>query len=277
MRLRFWGARGTFAACGDAFLRYGGNTTAVEFQARSGRRVLVDLGTGATELAKSLMTGDFGQGRGELPILLTHTHLDHIQGFPFFTPFFVRGNQIRILGHEPGTNTLEGVLQEKLDPHYSPLYGLENLAAGVTVETIASGDAFTLPGFDVRCVALPHGNTTTLGFRIEADGASAVFATDVEYPGAEPNDAMLDLARGVDLLIHDAMFSDQHYLRRRGWGHSSVSTAIAVAERAGAKRLALFHHHPDATDDALDELFARARTTTAVPLFGAAEGAFLEL
>jgi phosphoribosyl 1,2-cyclic phosphodiesterase len=277
VRLRFWGARGTFAACGDAFLRYGGNTTAVEFQARSGRRVLVDLGTGATELAKSLMTGEFGQGRGELPILLTHTHLDHIQGFPFFTPFFVRGNQIRILGAEPGTSTLEGVLQDKLDPHYSPLYGLENLAAGVTVETIASGDAFTIADFSVRCVALPHGNTTTLAFRIEADGAAVVFATDVEYPDAEPSDAVLDLARGVDLLIHDAMSSDQDYPRRRGWGHSSVGTAIAVAERAGARRLALFHHHPDATDDALDELFARARTTTRVPLLGAAEGAFLEL
>jgi len=277
VRLRFWGVRGTFAACGAEFLRYGGNTTAVEFQARSGQRVLVDLGTGAAELAKSLMQGELGQGHGELPILLTHTHLDHIQGFPFFTPFFVRGNQIRILGAEPGTTSLEAVLQNKLDPHYSPLYGLENLAAGVTVETIASGDAFTIEGFDVRCVSLPHGNITTLAFRIEADGAAVVFATDVEYPDAEPTDAVLDLARGVDLLIHDAMFSDDDYQQRRGWGHSSMGTAIAVAERAGARRLALFHHHPDATDDALDAVIARARTTTTVPLFGAAEGAFLEL
>lgn len=277
MRLRFWGVRGTFAACGAEFLRYGGNTTAVEFQARSGRRVLVDLGTGATELAKSLMGGEFGQGHGELPILLTHTHLDHIQGFPFFTPFFVRGNQIRILGAEPGAISLEEVLQNKLNPHYSPLYGLENLAAGVTVETIASGDAFTIEGFDIRCVGLPHGSTTTLAFRIEADGAAVTFVTDVEYPGAEPSDAVLDLARGVDLVIHDAMFSDEEYQRRRGWGHSSVATAIAVAERAGARRLALFHHNPDATDDDLDTMISRARTTTTVPLFGAAEGALLEL
>ena len=277
MRLRFWGVRGTFAACGAEFLRYGGNTTAVEFQARSGRRVLVDLGTGATELAKSLMGEEFGQGRGELPILLTHTHLDHIQGFPFFTPFFVRGNQIRILGAEPGTASLEEVLQNKLNPHYSPLYGLENLAAGVTVETIASGDAFTLEGFQIRCVALPHGNIKTLAFRIEADGAAVAFATDIEYPGAEPGDDVLELARGVDLVIHDAMFSDEDYEQRRGWGHSSVATAIAVAERAGARRLALFHHHPDATDDVLDAVVARARTTTTVPLFGAAEGAFLDL
>lgn len=275
MRLRFWGVRGTFAACGAEFLRYGGNTTAVELQAHSGRRVLIDLGTGATELAKSLMGEEFGHGRGELPILLSHTHLDHIQGFPFFTPFFVRGNQIRILGGEPGTGSLEDVLQDKLDPHYSPLYGLENLAAGVTVETIASGDAFALDGFAVRCVALPHGGTTTLGYRIEADGSAIAFVTDVEYPGGEPSDAVLELARGVDLLIHDAMFTDEDYPRRRGWGHSSVATAIAVAERADARRLALFHHHPDATDDALDAVIARARAATTVPLFGAAEGAFL--
>lgn len=277
MRLRFWGVRGTFAACGAEFLRYGGNTTALELQAQSGQRVLVDLGTGATELAKTLMAAEFGQGRGELPILLTHTHLDHIQGFPFFTPFFVRGNQIRILGAEPHARSLEGVLQHKLDPHYSPLYGLENLAAGVTVETVGAGDAFTVPGFHVRCAALPHGESTTLGFRIEADGVAVAFATDVEYPGGEPGGAMLDLARGADLVIHDAMFSDEEYARRQGWGHSSVSTAIAVAERAGARRLALFHHHPDATDDVMDALISRARQATAVPLFGAAEGVFIDL
>jgi phosphoribosyl 1,2-cyclic phosphodiesterase len=277
VRVHFWGVRGSFAACGAEFLRYGGNTTAVEFQARSGRRVLVDLGTGATALARSLMASEFGQGRGELPILMTHTHLDHIQGFPFFTPFFVRGNQIRILGAEAGPTSLEQVLQNKLNPHYSPLYGLENLAAGVTVERITSGDSLTIDDFAIRCVALPHGNTTTLGFRVEADGAAAGFITDVEYPGGAPIDAALDLVRGVDLLIHDAMYSDEEYPGRRGWGHSSVGTAIAVAERAGARRLALFHHNPDATDDDLDAMIARARATTTVPLFGAAEDTPTEL
>lgn len=277
MKVQFWGVRGSFVATGAEFLRYGGNTTAVAFENRSGQRVLVDLGTGATGLARVLMAGDFGRGVGELPILLTHTHLDHIQGLPFFAPFFVRGNQIRILGAEPGTTTLEDVLQNKLNPHYSPLYGLENLAAGVSVETIASGDAFTLAGFDVRCAAVPHGNTSTLAFRIEADGAAVAFITDVEYPGGEPTAAAVDLARGADLLIHDAMYADEDYPQRRGWGHSSVSAAIAVAERAGVARLALFHHNPDATDDALDALVARARQATRVPLFGAAEGEPVEL
>ena len=277
MRVHFWGVRGSFAATGAEFLRYGGNTTAVAFENRSGQRVLVDLGTGATGLARVLMAGEFGRGVGKLPILLTHTHLDHIQGLPFFAPFFVRGNQIRIIGAEPDTTTLEDVLQNKLNPHYSPLYGLENLAAGVSVETVASGDAFKLAGFDVRCASVPHGNTSTMAFRIEADGVAVAFITDVEYPDGEPIPAAIDLARGADLLIHDTMYSDEDYPQRRGWGHSSMSTSIALAERAGVGRLALFHHNPDATDDALDALVARARAATRVPLFGAAEGEPVEL
>ena len=98
MRVRFWGVRGSFATPGPEFLRYGGNTSAVEVANERGDRLLLDLGTGVTELAKELMAGEYGKGGGTLPVLLTHTHIDHIQGLPFFTPFFIKGNQIRILG-----------------------------------------------------------------------------------------------------------------------------------------------------------------------------------
>lgn len=277
MKIRFWGVRGSFATGGASHLRYGGNTSAVELVSAGGRRVLVDLGTGATELAKSLMAGEFGQGAGELPILLTHTHLDHIQGLPFFTPFFVRGNRIRILGAALTGTSLEDVLQNMLNPHYSPLYGLENLAAGISIETIAAGDVLELDGFSVRCACVPHGSLDCLAFRIEADGVSVALITDVEYPQGAPTRAALDLARGVDLLVHDAMYSDQEYPRRRGWGHSSASAAVAVAEGAGARRLALFHHSPDATDDDIDALVAAVRRTTAVPVFAAAEGAYIDI
>lgn len=277
MKIRFWGVRGSFATCGASHLRYGGNTSAVELVSASGRRALIDLGTGATELAKSLMACEFGQGAGELPILLTHTHLDHIQGLPFFTPFFVRGNRIRILGAAPTGTSLEDVLQNMLDPHYSPLYGLENLAAGIAIETIAAGAALDVDGFAVRCASVPHGSLSCLAFRLEADGARVAVITDVEYPQGTPTREALELARGVDLLIHDAMYSDQEYPRRRGWGHSSASAAVTVAERAGARKLALFHHSPDATDDDIDALVAAMRRTTAVPLFAAAEGAYIDL
>src|SRR5687768_16392313 len=144
---------------GRDFLRYGGNTTSIELVTNGGQRLLVDLGTGATELAKTLMGSEFGKGQGKLPILLTHTHLDHIQGLPFFTPFFIKGNEIRILGANPSSGlSLESTLQNQLAPHYSPLNGLENLAAGVSIESFSAGETIQLPGFEVITAAVPHGS-----------------------------------------------------------------------------------------------------------------------
>jgi phosphoribosyl 1,2-cyclic phosphodiesterase len=278
VKIRFWGVRGSFAMAGPQFLRYGGNTTTVEVLADDGRRIVIDLGTGATELAKQLMAGDFGAGRGKLSILLSHTHLDHIQGLPFFTPFFVKGNQIRILGASPLGTSLEETLQKQLNPHYSPLYGLQNLAAGVSIEPLALGTSFEVDGFAVTTCAVPHGSIWNTGLRIAADDKTVVFLSDVEYPDPQrPVPEALALADGCDLLIHDAMFSDEEYDTHRGWGHSPVSSAIAVAEGAGVGRLALFHHSPDATDDAIDSLVHTARQRTEIPVFAAAEGPYLPL
>jgi len=264
---------------GREFLRYGGNTTSVELVTDAGERLLVDLGTGATELGKQLMAGEFGKGQGALPILLTHTHLDHIQGLPFFTPFFIKGNQIRILGASPSSGmSLEATLQNQLAPHYSPLNGLENLAAGVSIETITPGQTIAVPGFEVRTVALPHGSMWTTGYRITADGKTVTYLSDVEYPSVdEPLPIAIELARDADLLVHDAMHADHDYELRRGWGHSPARAGVVVAERAGAKRLALFHHSPDATDDMIDEVVARTSARTVVPVFAAAEGSYLPI
>jgi phosphoribosyl 1,2-cyclic phosphodiesterase len=275
LKVRFWGVRGSFAMPGAEYLRYGGNTTAVEVQARSGRRLLIDLGTGATELAKQLMAAEFCQGKGELPILLSHTHLDHIQGLPFFTPFFIKGNRINILGAQPSDVSLFQVLQNQLNPHYSPLYGLENLAAGVTVDAIGPGSSLPVEGFEVSAALLPHGGIWTLGFRVTADNRTVAFLSDVEYPASGPTAEALALARGADLVIHDAMFTDEDYRTRRGWGHSSPSAAIRLAERAGARKLALSHHNPDSSDIAIDSLLVQARGQTSVPLFAAAEGPYI--
>jgi phosphoribosyl 1,2-cyclic phosphodiesterase len=272
MKLRFWGVRGSFATPGPHYLRYGGNTPAVEIVSDAGRRVLIDLGTGITELGKQLMAGEFGEGRGTLPVLLTHTHLDHIQGLPFFTPLYIRGNCVRILGPELTGSPLTQVLQNQLNGHYSPLYGLENLAAGVEIHTVQPGSSLPVEGFEVTAAALPHGGMKVLALRITADGKSIAFLSDVEYPLSGPTPEALALARGADLLIHDAMFSDAEYASRAGWGHSPVSSAIAVAERAGAARLALFHHSPDSTDAEIDTIVADARRRTSIPLFAAAEG-----
>jgi phosphoribosyl 1,2-cyclic phosphodiesterase len=276
MKIRFWGVRGSFAMSGREFLRYGGNTSSVELLSNDGKRLLIDLGTGATELAKHLMSSEFGKGQGALPILLTHTHLDHIQGLPFFTPFFIKGNEIRILGADPISGlSLEATLQNQLAPHYSPLNGLENLAAGVTISSFVPGGTLAVPGFVVHTAAVPHGSMWTTAFRITADGKTVTFLSDVEYPSVdEPLPQALALAQDADLLVHDAMHSDLDYEMRRGWGHSPARAGVVVAERAGAKRLALFHHSPDATDDMIDEVVARTAASTAVPVFAAAEGAY---
>ena len=279
MKLRFWGVRGSFAMCGREFLRYGGNTSSVELVSDAGGRLLIDLGTGATELAKQLMTGEFGKGQGALPILLTHTHLDHIQGLPFFTPFFIKGNEIRIMGADPGSGlSLEATLQNQLAPHYSPLNGLENLAAGVAISSFVPGGTIAVPGFVVHTERVPHGNMWTTAFRIAADGKVVAFLSDVEYPTVDdPLPEALALAQDADLLIHDAMHGDHDYALRRGWGHSPARAGVVVAERAGAKKLALFHHSPDATDEMIDELVTRTAASTAVPVFAAAEGAYLDV
>lgn len=279
MKIRFWGVRGSFAMSGRDFLRYGGNTTSVELVTNAGQRLLIDLGTGATELAKSLMSVEFGKGQGSLPILLSHTHLDHIQGLPFFTPFFIKGNEIRILGANPISGlSLESTLQNQLAPHYSPLNGLENLAAGVSIETITAGDTIQLPGFEVVTAAVPHGSMWTTAYRITADGKTVAYLSDVEYPSPEePVDIALGLAQDADLLIHDAMHADHDYEQRRGWGHSPARAGVVLAERAGAKKLALFHHSPDATDDMIDEVVTRTAASTAVPVFAAAEGSYLDI
>jgi phosphoribosyl 1,2-cyclic phosphodiesterase len=265
--------------CGREFLRYGGNTTSIELVTAAGQRLLVDLGTGVTELAKQLMTTEFGKGQGELPILLTHTHLDHIQGLPFFTPFFIKGNEIRIMGADPISGlSLEATLQNQLSPHYSPLNGLENLAAGVRIESFQPGAKLVLPGFVVDTAALPHGSMWTTSFRIVADGKTVTVLTDVEYP--KPDDPLpeaIELAQDADLLIHDAMHPDHDYDQRRGWGHSPARAGVAVAERAGAKKLALFHHSPDATDEMIDAVVERTAARTAVPVIAAAEGSYIDV
>jgi phosphoribosyl 1,2-cyclic phosphodiesterase len=279
LKIRFWGVRGSFAMSGREFLRYGGNTTCVELQNAAKQRLLIDLGTGATELAKQLMGAEFGKGQGSLPILLSHTHLDHIQGLPFFTPFFIKGNQIRILGAAPSSgSSLESTLQNQLAPHYSPLNGLENLAAGVTIEALTAGTTITLPGFEVKTAAVPHGSMWTTAFRITADDKTVAYLSDVEYPNVDdPLPEAIEIARDADLLVHDAMHADHDYDLRRGWGHSPARAGVVVAERAGAKKLALFHHSPDATDDMIDEVVSRTAPRTAVPVFAAAEGSYLDV
>src|SRR3569623_1981335 len=186
---------------------------------------------------------------------------------------------MRMLGADPISGvSLESTLQNQLAPHYSPLIGLENLAAGVTISSLVPVGTLTVPGFVVQSAAGPHGSMWTTAFRITADGKTVTFLSDVEYPNLDqPLPQALALAQDADLLIHDAMHSDLDYEMRRGWGHSPARAGVIVAQLAHAKRLALFLHSPDTTDDKINEVVTRTSAETSVPVFAAAEGAYLDV
>ena len=143
------------------------------------------------------------------------------------------------------------------------------------LSSFVPGAPFKLPGYEVTTAAVPHGSMHTTAFRITADGKVVTILTDVEYPTPDdPLPEAIALAKDADLLIHDAMHADHDYGMRRGWGHSPARAGVIVAERAGAKKLALFHHSPDATDDMIDEVVLETAARTNVTVFAAAEGAY---
>lgn len=275
MKVRFWGTRGSFVAPGTAFQRYGGNTICTEVTSGTSRLVL-DLGTGCIPLGHSLAGEAAKGGSKRFAVLLSHTQIDHIQGLPFFVPALVPGWDISIMGPPTAGRDMTGVLDSALNPNYSPLYGVENLAATLSLTSMQEGD-IQVDGFRVKVRELPHGQTKALGFRIEADGASFAYLTDVEY-GQDPPPAALELAMDADLLVHDAMDTAEEVTRRHGLGHASPEDAVRVAKEAGAKRLLLYHHDPDRTDPAMDLLLERVRRTApGLDIDGAREGIVVEL
>jgi ribonuclease BN (tRNA processing enzyme) len=207
---------------------------------------------------------------------VVHTHLI-TPGLPFFTAFF-------IMATDPDPRrcrcpaSARGDASEPVIAALQPLNGLENLAAGVSIETIIPGTPIALPGFEVVTAAVPHGSMWTTAYRITADNRTVTFLSDVEYPSIdEPLPAAIALAHEADLLIHDAMYADEDYERSKGWGHSPARAGVVLAERARAKKLALFHHSPDATDDMIDAVVERTAARTAIPVIAAAEGHYLDI
>ena len=288
MRVRFWGTRGSIATPGPATLRYGGNTVCVEVRSDAGTLVVIDCGTGARGLGQSLMAE--GPLRPHGHILISHTHWDHIQGLPFFAPLFVPGNEWDIYGPRGLAQSLRETLAGQMQYTYFPVT-LEQLGASIRYHDLVEG-VFEIGDITVRTQYVNH-PALTLGYRLEADGACLVYASDHEpfaprlaggtgtVEGRDLHHA--EFLAGADLVIHDAQYTAAEYGTKTGWGHSTGEYAVAVARAAGAKRLALIHYDPLRDDEALDRVVAGLRASIGpaggppLEVFAAAEGGVVEI
>ena len=262
MEVTFWGVRGSVPAPGPEMNRFGGNTSCVELRTARDELFIIDAGTGLIPLGRKLLPTPFGKGGGEAAVFLSHAHWDHIQGFPFFAPIFIPGNKFTIHGPGRSPSMLEGILEGQMNPHFSPLYTMRNLGAGIDVVAVdgaAKDPSFDCRGVTVRARLNPHGATKALAYRFEENGRSLVYASDAGYPPGGPSDEVRKLYQGADVLIHDCTYSPEDRAERMARGFSSIADATQAACEAGVKTLVMFHYDQDYSDDVVDALAERAR------------------
>ena len=294
MRVRFWGTRGSIATPGPDTNRFGGNTSCVELTTANGDLLIFDCGTGAHPLAADLMSR--GKKAIDANILLGHTHWDHIQGFPFFSPAFVKGNSVAIHGPEGSRGSLHEVLAGQMEFTYFPIE-LNQLPAAITYHDLTEG-IHTIGSTRVATQFLNH-PAMTLGYRVEAGGVAVVYLVDHEpfsdnlwRADAEPGhiDSILHegdrrhakFMAGADLVIHDAQYTPEEYPKKKTWGHSTYDYVVQIAAAAGVRRVALTHHDPSHNDDFVADIERKARTLalqlgTGLDVFCAYEGCELVL
>ncbi len=252
--VKFWGVRGGIPCPDPGFMRYGGNTACVEL--RCGTRTLVfDAGTGIRPLGRRLL--DDGRA-GDLDLFISHSHVDHLIGLPFFAPAFRPDTALRLwTGHRDGDEHLHDAVAQLMTRPLFPITP-ETFAATLTYRDFQAGDAFDLgDGLALSTAALNHPGGAT-AYRVDFAGRSFGYFTDHEAAGDTPDPALVALARGLDLLVLDASYTPGEISGRGGWGHSSWAEAVALAEAAGVGRLALFHHDPSHDDDAMARIEAEA-------------------
>ncbi len=260
MRVVIWGCRGSVATPGPTTVRCGGNTSCVEVSLEDGSVFVLDAGTGIRELGAELAE----RGTRQLHLLLTHLHLDHLEGLRFFAPLFDPGVEIDLWGPRSPVLGLKERIRRSFSPPLFPI-DLQDTPAKVTFHDVPStpwqiGDALLTASLVVH-------PGPTVGFRIDADGASIAYLPDHEPALAGRFEERTrdwisggSIAEDVDLLLHDAQYFQEEYDERLGWGHSSVSSAVAYADAVGAKRLVLFHHDPTHSDETMQRLEAEARS-----------------
>lgn len=262
MRITFWGVRGSIPTPGPHTVEIGGNTSCVEV--RAGKAIVIlDGGTGLRLLGQKLLA--------EMPItahlFFSHVHWDHIQGFPFFAPAFIPGNTFFLYGGTNVTRTLEETLAGQMDHPSFPVH-LTEMGAGMTFGNLSEGGSKEIDDGEGGVIKVTAGRGNhpngVWAYRLEHRGKAMVYATDTEhYSVVDPK--LAKLAKDVDVLVYDAMYTPEEYAGtvgggpKLGWGHSTIDEAAKLAKAAGAKKLVLFHHDPGQSDAAVREKERRTR------------------
>lgn len=266
-KLVFWGVRGSTPTLERDSWRYGGNTPCLELTAPGGLRMILDCGTGLRMLGNHLrfLNHNWGDGQAEsgidVHVLVTHYHWDHIQGIPFFQPFFEPQNRFHFYSFQSkylGRNSLRQVLEAQLASPYFPV-DVSNMRASRSFREVAGGDRWEIDGTHVTAAWLNHPQDC-LAYRFDMPAGSVVYATDTEPGVPEKDHSLRELAHGADVLIYDAQYSpEQLASSRRGWGHSSWLEGVKIAQESKVRNLVLFHHDPDSSSRVIDGFLSAAR------------------
>ncbi|MEO1092506.1 MAG: MBL fold metallo-hydrolase [Pseudomonadota bacterium] len=245
----FWGVRGTVATPGPQTVRYGGNTACIEVNCGT-ERLIFDLGTGARRLGKALAVG-----RCEAHLFLTHTHLDHIVGFPFFKPLYDPQNRFQLwAGHLHSQHLdLHAVLSTLMKQPLFPI-PLGLMHSKPSFQNFRAGEVLTpAPEVVVRTALLNHPGGST-GYRVEFDGRTFALVTDVEHQPGTLDPTVLELIQDADVVVYDCTYTDACFPDYVGWGHSTWQQGVRLADQAGVGQLVAFHHDPDSDDTKLDAI-----------------------
>ena len=254
LAVKFWGVRGSIACPTPRHVGFGGNTSCIEVIAGS-ERIVLDAGTGIRGLGQEWLR----DGVRNAHMLLTHTHWDHINGFPFFSPAFRQGCTFTIkAGHLSDQGGVRAVFAGQMAVPTFPV-PLEAMAAQLKFEDFRAGDSFRI-GSDVQVITAPlnHASGAT-GYRIEFEGKSVCYVTDTEHVVGKPDQNVLKLIEGADLVIYDSTYTDDEFEEHIGWGHSTWQEGVRLCKAANVKRLAIFHHDPDHEDDFMEAIEVEAK------------------
>jgi len=251
MKITCWGARGSIPVSGKDFLKYGGDTTCIEIRSKDDDVIIIDAGTGMRKLGNKLLASN----KRTCSVLFTHAHWDHLMGFPFFKPIYMKGTKISLYGCPYAQESVKDILSRSMAAPYFPVE-FSQLQAEFTTQSVCD-KAFDIGPVHIEPIQLNHPNRG-MGYKFTEDGKSFVFLTDNELSmkhagGAEYSD-YLRFAAGADLLIHDAEYTEAQHALTKGWGHSVYTDALRLAMEAKVDQFGLFHHNQERSDSELDQL-----------------------